>query len=684
MDKQSIISRIEDVNNIKFSDEQLDVLNSSGGLRIVSGAGAGKTSIITSLLLVKIMCGELDPSRVLCATFSKSGATEMKSKFDSLCGKLGVNYSVDFRTLHSLYYSILESLGYRLNVVNSIQLYVRQALKELGIAIKPNTELEEYVLNLISYQVNTATADKDLENCFIFDRSILKLQDFVGVRDLVSRLKANDGVVDFDDIQKQVYMLLYAYDGKYTNLVLDFCRSKYSYYYIDEFQDTGLIQYKILNKIVSNLDSSKLTVIGDDDQSIYIWRGTNPRLILEDVVIDYNLDTKILPMNYRCKSNIVDFASKSIVNNSKRKEKDLKSFESGGKVQLLVSRENSYFDICKSVIDTIKSLVSNGNRCSDIAVLCRNNNQMQLLNLMLYCDGFQTKHNYSMKFSESNMYSDVKSVIKMIDGSTNDKFIRNNLYKFIGYCSKENATYMSELMLKFSLSFVEVLELVLSLKCSDVKSNQSIGTKDRVQLEYFVSNISSAFLRNAYELYNILILEDNIKKLKLLFDVFKANIDFKYKGDARRRLEGFIDFILELASNHSLDILSDIEKLEESSDSFNTDKINLSTIHGSKGLEYKNVILLGCDNIVFPNRINILNMIESSGYSTSDIMDYIDSERRLYYVGCTRAKDRLYISCSKDDVCFFVLESLGFKMNNEIILDYIRNRRLSGKGVDFG
>ena len=125
-------------------------------------------------------------------------------------------------------------------------------------------------------------------------------------------------------------MLLYGFGGKYRDLVLKYCRNNWEYYFIDEFQDTGMIQYKILNALVPQSSSHKLSIIGDDDQSIYVWRGTNPRIILEDAVIDYNLDTKIIPINYRCKSSVVDFASKSIVKNTKRKDKNLQAFEKGG------------------------------------------------------------------------------------------------------------------------------------------------------------------------------------------------------------------------------------------------------------------------------------------------------------------------------------------------------------------
>jgi len=176
----------------------LDILNSSGGLRIISGAGAGKTSLLVSLLVVRLYCDEIAPNKVLCCTFSKAGSSEMKSKFKSLCDKLGLSYSIDFRTLHSMYYGILRELGYNLNIVSDITKYVRRALKDNGICNKIDLDLEEYVKNLISYQINTATPDKDLESCNVFDRSILNINQFKTVRNSVIAYKNEDGVVNVE------------------------------------------------------------------------------------------------------------------------------------------------------------------------------------------------------------------------------------------------------------------------------------------------------------------------------------------------------------------------------------------------------------------------------------------------------------------------------------------------------
>lgn len=678
--KKEIISKIEKVNNIKFSDEQLEILNSSGGLRIISGAGAGKTSLLVSLLVTKLSSNEISPEKVLCCTFSKAGAYEMKAKFKSLCDKLGLSYNIDFRTIHSMYYDILRELGYKLDIVSDITKYVRRALRENGICNKIDVEMEDYVKNLLSYQINTATPDKDLENCSVFDRTLLDLQQYILVRNSVGSYKTQDGVVDYDDIQKQVYILLYSQNGKFSRLVLDYCKSKWEYYFIDEFQDTGMIQYKILNKIVDSSNKDKLTVIGDDDQSIYVWRGTNPNLILEDVIVDYGLDTKVIPINYRCKSEIVDFAAKSICNNINRKEKDLKAFKDGGKVDFVRFDDNNYswYNLTLDSFEKIKELYKTNN-LSDIAVLCRNNNQLQLLNLILYMNGFQTKHTYGMKFSKCDMYTDCKSVFNILDNTDDFDWVKNNLYKFASYCNREYSNCIADLMGRHACGLREAISAIISCRSTSIKSELNLSAREKESLLERTLFFNSKFREDLDSLYALMYSKDSVdSKANYLLNTLFEKLQFKYKGDALRRFDGFLDYFIQffksLEYSELKRLLKDIETLENSSDDFATDKINFSTVHGAKGLEYNNVILFGCDNVAFPNSFYIANMMNSSGYNTKDIRDYVDCERRLYYVGCTRAKNYLYISGDMRNSCYFFRESVGEEIGDTYILNDIKRR----------
>jgi DNA helicase-2/ATP-dependent DNA helicase PcrA len=672
MNKQEIIGKLESVTGIKFSKEQLDILNSTGGLRIISGAGAGKTSILTSLLFVKLMCGELPLRKVLCCTFSKSGSEEMKSKFEKLCSAMGVSYIVDFRTLHSMYYSILLELGYKLNVISSSLKYIRQALSETGVTESIDLDMEEYVANLISYQVNTAVSDSELEKCTIFDRTYLTLKEFISVRDTVAKLKEKDGVVDFDDMQKQVYMLLYGYGCKYRDLVLKYCRNNWEYYFIDEFQDTGMIQYKILNALVPQNSSNKLNIIGDDDQSIYTWRGTNPRIILEDAVIDYNLDTKIIPINYRCKSSIVDFASKSIVKNTKRKDKNLQAFEKGGEVNVCNLANYKWYTITKGCYDYIMDLVSNGTDLKDIAVLCRNNNQVQLLNLMLYLKGIYTKHTLGMRFSESKMYKDCKSSLMFVNNTKNSSYIRKHLYQVISCYGKAVPNVVANIMERYDCGYIDAMESLLSYSYPSIKAENKLGFDEYNSYLDTIGRARDGFMDSAYD-YVTLYREAETpeERYSNIITQISINLDFAYKGDNYRRFIGFIDFFKHLVDEHTVEeircMLENAEKLECSTDDFAVSKVTLSTVHSSKGLEWKNVCLFGCDNMVFPAQKALTRMYESKGYSDEDLENFIECERRLYYVGCTRAKDNLYVVGDMLNPSYFLLESMGEPINARLI-----------------
>jgi len=475
-------------------------------------------------------------------------------------------------------------------------------------------------------------------------------------------------------------MLLYSQNGKFAHLVLDYCKSKWEYYFIDEFQDTGMIQYKILNKIVESSNKDKLTVIGDDDQSIYVWRGTNPNLILEDVIVDYGLDTKVIPINYRCKSEIVDFAAKSIGNNINRKEKDLKAFKDGGKVDFVRFDDNNYswYNLTLDSFEKIKELYKTNN-LSDIAVLCRNNNQLQLLNLILYMNGFQTKHTYGMKFSKCDMYSDCKSVFNILDNTNDFDWVKNNLYKFASYCNREYSNCISDLMGRHACGLREAISSIISCRSTSIKSELNLSAREKESLLERTLFFNSKFREDLDSLYSLMCSKDSIdSKANYLLNELFEKLQFKYKGDALRRFDGFLDYFIQLFKSLEYSklkrLLKDIETLENSSDDFATDKINFSTVHGAKGLEYNNVILFGCDNVAFPNSFYIANMMNSSGYNTKDIRDYVDCERRLYYVGCTRAKNYLYISGDMRHSCYFFRESVGEEIGDTYILNDIKRR----------
>lgn len=677
----NIIEKIEQVKGIKHSKEQLAILNHNGGMVVLAGAGSGKTSIITELLFKRIENGELDPNKLLCATYSKSGANEMEAKFNELCNKMGRKYKITVKTLHACYYQILKYFGYTLNICDDrqLKLFIKQALKLANINDTKDNDIEEYVINLIQYQVNRVLSDENLVESYLFDKEKLSKEQFIAVRTEFNRLKRENNVVDYDDLQLQVYNLLYMCGKQYEDLVLNYCRSIWDCYFIDEFQDTSTIQYKILKKFVSKNDADKLVVIGDDDQSIYQWRGTNPNIILEDVRADYNLNTFVLPTNYRCSSNIVDFAANSVKCLSKRQDKELVAFKEGGKVEILtINNDYSLYNMSKLAYDKIMDLVyKKGVSPDDIAVLCRNNNQVGILNNMLMNNGIYTNCTEGMKFTKTQLYNDFSCIFEFNTDTSDHNTVKKFLWKYVPYLGVNGATLVGELMNETGLTLKDTLGFLLSRysiydqSITKDYSKVKINSKIEAKIGYRFAKINRDAIGNLYTFYDRLVNDSKAEKdkMKELLWFCMSSISYLYKSPERARiLKGYKDYFNSLLDTNSIDEIKQkfkvAEQIEKGSSAVLGDKVNLCTFHGSKGLEWKYVILFCCDNLVLPGFKDIKDMLDS-GYSVDDVNTYIDCERRLYYVGCTRAKELLTIVGNTYCPSPFLLESIEYYKSSE-------------------
>lgn len=676
-----VIKRIEDIKGIKHSKEQLEILNHPGGMVVLAGAGSGKTSTITELLFKRIDGGEINPEKLLCTTYSKSGAKEMEEKFNDLCRKMGKSHKISVKTLHACYYQILKYFGYELNVCNDGQLkmFIKQALKESDIKDTKDDDLDDYALSLIQYQINTVLSDDKLVESYLFDKEKLSKEDFVKVRAAFNKIKRDNNVVDFDDMQLQVYNLLYMCGKQYEDLVLNYCRSVWDYFFIDEFQDTSTIQYKILRKLVGRKESDRLVVIGDDDQSIYQWRGTNPNIILEDVRTDYALKSFVLPTNYRCCSNIVDFAARSVGCLSKRQDKELVAFKKGGKVEILTTKyDYGLYNMSKMAYDKIVDLIHNHDaNAEDIAVLCRNNNQVSILNNMLMINGIYTNCTEGMKFTKTQLYNDFSCIFEFNGDTSNHTMVKKYLWKYVPFLGVNGATLVGELMNETGLTLKNTLGFLLSkysIYGSHITkdySNIKISSKVEAKIGYRFAKINRDAVSNLYTFYDRLLNESKSEKdkMKELLWFCMNSISYLYKSPERARvLKGYKDYFNSLIENYDIDDLKAMfntaEQIEKGNSAILGDKVNLCTFHGSKGLEWKYVILFCCDNLVLPGFKEINDMLDS-GYGVDDVNTYIDCERRLYYVGCTRAKDLLTIIGNVNCPSPFLLESVEYYKENE-------------------
>lgn len=671
MNKQELIGRIEYLNGIVHSEEQLKILNSTGGRCILACAGSGKTTVLTELLAVSIICGEIDPNKLLCTTYSKGGSKEMEDKFKQLMSKLGYNMNISVKTIHSSYYKVLTDFGYKLNICTEGQRakYISEIVKELNFSELADNESKDYLSNLLSYQVNRAMTDDDLEASYMFNSNKCSKRNYAKIREEYIKRKASDGKVDFDDLQTYMYNLLYNGNMDIQNTVVNYCRSLWTWFFIDEFQDTSTIQYRILKRLIPTENRDCLTVIGDDDQSIYKWRGTDPNIILEDVLVDYGLKKFILPTNYRCKKNVVDFAAKSVKCLGRRENKDIKAFNDGGIVEVIQSDKYDLFSISLTTCDYIEQLKMQGNDLRDIAVLARNNNHLTILNNLLLSRGIYCDNQPGMKFTSENLYNDLKAATVLYKDTYSDALVSKIFWKFVPYLGTTGSRLIGSIMSEVGLSFKSALGWLLNEvdRHNTVRfdsSNIKVSSQLILRYEAFYRKIKPAAKETLALIYVLLNSENSPKdKVKELLKYWKASIGYMYEDpDRDRLLDGYYQYMLYLLDTMELSeiegLFSLTEQYEKGEAAVLGSKVTLSTLHGAKGKEWKNVILFLCDRITMPSKRELEKMC-TDHRKEEEISEYIDCERRLYYVGCTRAKDRLSLVCNPNMVSNFVLESLG-------------------------
>ena len=262
MSTEEAIEALERINNCKFSEQQLQILNSKNGIKIVACAGSGKTFSLVNLVVKRILTGEIeDPSKLLMTTYSKAGAVNMTDRINDLLVRAGYpNLKVEVRTIHSLCYSILDRLGMIRNITTNRLGMIRQAVKNCQLPIEEDdlSSLD----NLFSYQVNNMLSNEALFKSYVFDLDI-KLEDYETVIKEFARLKKEADEMDFDDLQLIVFQLLYVLKRQD---VIDYLHYSYRDIYVDELQDTSAIQYKIIQKIIT--DDKHVVFVGDDDQCL--------------------------------------------------------------------------------------------------------------------------------------------------------------------------------------------------------------------------------------------------------------------------------------------------------------------------------------------------------------------------------------------------------------------------------
>lgn len=584
---------------MQFNNSQLKaVKHKTGPMLVIAGPGSGKTTVLTARIRNLIEEYSVNPANILVITFTKAAANEMKSRFNNMMGK---STNVTFGTFHAVFFMILRA-AYNYSVDSIIKEDVRQNIIKQAIErsrLEPD-DLNEMVSNITGEISRVKTEAIDINAYY---SASCPEEEFRDIYKYYVKTLKKMGLIDFDD------MLLYCHELLTTRRdILAKWQQKYQYILIDEFQDINKIQYDIIKLLAKPQDN--LFIVGDDDQSIYGFRGSKPEIML-NFDKDYpDTDKVILDTNYRSTGNIVSAAGKVIAHNKVRFAKNINTVnDPGDKVDII--EFNTQAEEYEKIIDNIRKESASGGNYSDNAVLFRTNSTAA---------GFVRKLvEYSVPFVTR-------------DGVPN---------VFEHWIARDVITYMNIAMGSRKRSdFLQIVN----------RPKRYIGRDYLTDAEISFDN-----LEKYYEDKNWMI--ERVDRLK--YDILAmasmspyAMINYLRKGVG---YDGYLD---EYAQSHNMQVreLYDVmDELMESARNFKTfnewfayideygtklresyaamDKQNaviLTTMHSSKGLEYPVVYIIDANEEITPHKKAVF-------------VPEIEEERRMFYVAMTRAKRRLNI-----------------------------------------
>ena len=604
------------------------VEKTEGPVLILAGAGSGKTRVLTTRIGHLIEDKGVQPANILAITFTNKAANEMRERVEETLDSDASDMWIS--TFHSCCVRILRKDINRIGYNRSFVIYdsadqvtlVKDCLKELNLSDKVFEP--KVIISTISGAKDKLYDPKQFKAMHMNDNRMSKIADVYALYQ--DRLKRNSAL-DFDDLIFKTVELL-----KSDKEVLDYYRNRFKYIMVDEYQDTSKAQYELI-KILAK-EHQNICVVGDDDQSIYGWRGADIRNILEFEKDYDNVHVVKLEQNYRSTQIILDAANTVISNNIERKRKRLWSEKKEGElIKIQVAQDE--IEESDFVADMIAKISREQNRSyKDFAVLYRANAQSRSVEDALNRSQIPYNIYGGTKFYERKEIKDLIAYLRVIQNPQDDisiKRIINIPRRGIGLRTIEKIEDRA------SLKQESIYSVLI-----DIETNSEISTKARNSISEFVDNVIGT-LRTMREVYPVSKL---IEKVIESIDYY-GYIDELYKGnkeEAEERKDNVKEFISvamefeQTSEEKDLEtFLTGVALTSESSEEEEIDKVSLMTIHTSKGLEFPVVFIVGMEDGLFPIARAVRSMNDSE----------IEEERRLCYVGITRAKEILYLTLTQ-------------------------------------
>lgn len=607
------------------SMQQEAVFCTEGPLLILAGAGSGKTRVLTHRTVCLIEEKGVNPYHILAITFTNKAAQEMRERIDKLVG-FG-SESIWVSTFHAACVRILRRYIDRLGYDNHFTIYdtddQKSLMKEVCKRLQVDTKIykEKMFLGVISSAKNELISPEEFTRRAAGD--FAKERQAAVYREYQAMLHKNNAL-DFDDLLVKT-VELFRQDAE----VLDNYQERFRYIMVDEYQDTNTAQFELIRLLADKYRN--LCVVGDDDQSIYKFRGANIKNILNFEEVYPDAKVIKLEQNYRSTQNILDAANRVIANNVGRKPKSLWTENDAGE-KINFQQFDSAYEEADYVVRDIQRRVREG-KCSygDCAILYRTNAQSRLFEERFVVSNTPYRVVGGVNFYARKEIKDLLAYLKTIDNGRDDLAVRRIINVPKRGIGATTLGRVQEYAADMDMSFYNALKMA-----DDIPSIGRAGVK----IKPFVTLIQS--MRSKLEYLSVSqILQEVIDETGYVQELKAENTD-----EAQARIENIDELISKaVAYEESAEeeptlsgfleevaLVADIDNLQEGSD-----YVVLMTLHSAKGLEFPNVYLAGMEDGLFPSYMTIIS---------DDPME-IEEERRLCYVGITRAMTNLTISCAR-------------------------------------
>ena len=610
--------------NIFVMENYLEKLNAEqyaaatcveGAVLVLAGAGSGKTRVLTSRIAYILDHDLCHPSQILAITFTNKAANEMKERVAAMIGDEA--NSMWISTIHSMCLRILRANIGRLNGFDKNFIVYSEVDRDRVIKrIINELHLEgEQIFKNAKYHISYAKNSDISPNRYVVEGSGSDVKLYAKIYSIYDDRLKSSNAMDFDDLLLKTYHLL-----EDDADVREYYANKFRYIHIDEFQDTNFIQYNIA-KLLSSVHGN-IFVVGDDDQSIYSWRGAEIKNIL-GFDRDFK-DTKVfkLQQNYRSSKKILELANTIIKNNSLRNKKTLWTENPDGvKIEYFCGAEE--INEADYVAKQIRALVDRGHKFSDFAVLMRVNALSRSFEQQLKRQGITYKVFGGFKFFERKEIKDLAAYLRLVVNPLDDDALLRiintprrgigdkTIEELIRYSQERNISLFDSLVendyLNLSAGAKYKLENFRKLICQISLLSIDMPIDQLVEQIVEITNFNGQFERNSEE--------DESRKMNI--NEFISSV----KDFCKLNKEATINDYLS-----SVSLYSDIDEADSS------DYVSVATIHAVKGLEFKTVFIVGLDETIFPISRAVGEKEE------------MEEERRLMYVAITRAQQRLYLT----------------------------------------